>query len=189
MEELCCQVQFTPCPRPPCLICDPVSRPAADLPSTRRYRCDFTEVGRRGIVRPSSNSNRPVSTSRRRLTTSVDNVDRPASKARCPERTGRAASFFPSCRPSAHPRPRSSCSFARTLLDLSQTYSMMRMVSSARPSSRSFAALVVGFLHGILRERRPLRSSLSTRGSHPARPRSHRLTPLPPAWVMRQSRR
>ena len=36
-------------------------------------------------------------------------------------------------------------------MELSQTYSMMGIVSSAQPSSRSFAALVASFLHGFLR--------------------------------------
>ena len=45
----------------------------------------------------------------------------------------------PSCRLTAHPRHRSISSFTRTLLVLSQTYSMMGIVSSARPSSTAFA--------------------------------------------------
>ena len=45
----------------------------------------------------------------------------------------------PSCRPSAHSRPRSSSSFTKTLFVLSQTYAMMGIVSSTLSSSTAFA--------------------------------------------------
>ena len=89
----------------------------------------------------------------------------------------------PSCLPSAHPRPRSSASFARTLLVLSQTYSMMG-IRLQRPA-------VQQGLRGSRRRPPPWlpagapspRTSLSPHGNHPARPRSRRPIPLPPARV------
>ena len=108
----------------------------------------------------------------------------------------------PTCRPSARSRLGSSSSFARALFALSHTYSIIGIVSSARPCSRAFAVpprfssrnfwrpsalarcaasaarslraatpagqrtrgldpvSVVGLLHGLLQDRRPLRAGL-----------------------------
>ena len=68
------------------------------------------EVGRRRSMRPSSNWNRRVSTSRRRLAPSIGDFGHPPTEAQYPETAGRVPSLFP-----VMPPPPLAHGFASTL--------------------------------------------------------------------------
>ena len=73
----------------------PATKLQATQPLIRRWRCGCPKFGRCGILRPSSNRNRPTSISRPRLTPSVANFVLPIAKARYAKSLGRAAGLSP----------------------------------------------------------------------------------------------